>query len=51
MLRVAVVTVRIPVNFLATSRLVFNKINDLGAVAWAVAPKLFCEDCNFGVAN
>lgn len=26
-----------------------DRINALGAVAWTVAPKLFCKGCNMGV--
>lgn len=30
---------------------IVDKGNNLGAVAWAVAPKLFCEGCNTGIVD
>ena len=28
-----------------------SRVNDLGAMAWAVAPELFCADSNIGVVG
>ena len=30
---------------------IVGKGNNLGAMAWAVAPKLFCEGFNFGIVG
>ena len=30
---------------------IVDKGNNLGAMAWAVTPELFCEDCNGGIVG
>ena len=30
---------------------IVDRVNDLGAMAWAVAPELFCADSNIGVVG
>lgn len=30
---------------------IVDRVNDLGAMVWAVAPKLFCEGFNLGIAG
>ncbi len=30
---------------------IVDRVNDLGAMAWAVAPELLCEGFNFGIVD
>ena len=30
---------------------IVDRVNDLGVMAWAVAPELFCADCNIDVGS